>query len=48
MLSKAILTYYNNSEKLLEHGTNGLSYVTKNLEKELLVSNLIEEVQKHT
>ncbi len=47
-LAQAILTYYNNSEKLLEYGTNGMSYVTKNLEKEVLASNLIEEVQKHS
>ena len=47
MLSKAILTYYNDNEKLLEHGANGLSFVTKNLEKEVLVSNLIKEVKKH-
>ena len=48
MLSKAILTYFNNNEKLLEHGVNGLSYVTKNLEKEVLVSNLVKKVEKHS
>tara|TARA_Y100000591_G_scaffold332130_1_gene368345 strand:+ start:750 stop:1952 length:1203 start_codon:yes stop_codon:yes gene_type:complete len=46
MLSKAILTYYSDSEKLLEHGKNGLRYITQNLVKEVLVSNLIEEVKK--
>ncbi len=44
MLSKAILNYFHNHGKILEHGSNGLSYVTKNLEKEVLISNLIQKI----
>ncbi len=46
MLSKAILSYYNNQKKITEHGKNGLSYVTRNLKKEVLISNLINEIEK--
>ena len=46
MLSNAILKYFNDNEKLLKHGENGLNYVTKNLKKEVLVSNLINEASK--
>ena len=44
MLSKAILNYFHNHGKILEHGSNGLSYITKNLEKEVLISNLIQKI----
>ena len=44
MLSKAILAYFHDNNLLLEHGKNGLNYITKNLEKEVLVSNLIKEM----
>ncbi len=46
MLSEAILTYFNNEEKRRIDGENGLSYITKNLQKEDLISNLIKEVNK--
>ena len=44
MLSKAILNYFHNHGKILEHGSNGLSYITKNLEKEVLILNLIQKI----
>ena len=47
MLSEAILTYFENPEKLKEHGKNGLSYITKKLEKEVLISDLFKEINKH-
>ncbi len=43
-LSKAILTYYNNKEKCKIDGENGMRYVTKNLSKEVLISNIINKV----
>ena len=46
MLSKAILSYYNNKKKITEHGKNGLSYITRNIKKEVLISNLINEIEK--
>ena len=46
MLSKAILTYYNNKKKIRIDGKNGLSFITKNFQKEHLISNLIKEINK--
>ncbi len=46
MLSKAILTYLNDKEKRKIDGENGLRYVTKNLQKEYLISNLIKELNR--
>ncbi len=45
ILSEAILKYYLNNEKIAEHGKNGLTYVTKNLKKEVLALNLINEIK---
>ena len=45
MLSKAILTYFNNKEKRKIDGENGLSYITKNLQKEYLISNLMKKIE---
>ena len=46
MLSKAILTYYKNKEKCKIDGENGMRYITKNLSKEMLISNIINQVKK--
>ena len=47
MLSKAILTYFNDKEKRRIDGENGFSYVTKNLQKEYLISSLMKEIKKN-
>ena len=44
MLSKAILNYYKNKEKCKIDGENGMTYVTKNLPKEVLISNMIDKI----
>ena len=46
LLSKAILTYYNNKEKCKTEGKNGMTYVKKNLSKEVLISNMITQLKK--
>ena len=46
LLSEAILTYYNNKEKCKTDGENGMTYITKNLSKEILISNMINELIK--
>jgi len=46
MLSQAILTYYKNKEKCKIDGENGMTYITKNLLKEMLISNMINKVKK--
>ncbi|MBJ13369.1 MAG: hypothetical protein CMG62_09910 [Candidatus Marinimicrobia bacterium] len=46
MLSKAILTYFNNKEKCKTDGQNGMTYITKKLSKEMLISNLINHFKK--
>ena len=38
IMSKAILSYFNNRDKCKKHGRNGMTYVTKNLSKEVLIS----------
>ena len=45
LLSNAILTYYNNKEKCKADGENGMKYVTKKLQKEMLISNMINKVK---
>tara|TARA_Y100000768_G_scaffold383984_1_gene367121 strand:- start:3469 stop:4671 length:1203 start_codon:yes stop_codon:yes gene_type:complete len=45
-LSEAILKYYNNRHKCKIDGKNGMIYVTNNLSKEVLISNLINEIKK--
>ena len=46
MLSQAILTYYKNKDKCNVDGLNGMTYITKNLSKEILISNMIDQVKK--
>ncbi len=45
VLARAILTYFNNEEKLKKEGENGLRFVTRNLEKEVLVSSFIKKIK---
>ena len=45
LLSKAILEYFHNHEKIDQHGTNGFNYITKNLKKEVLISNLMRNIE---
>tara|TARA_B100000686_G_scaffold309442_1_gene351338 strand:- start:1970 stop:2905 length:936 start_codon:yes stop_codon:yes gene_type:complete len=45
-LSKAIKDYYQNKDKCLKHGTNGMTYVTKYLKKEELIATLLNSIQK--
>lgn len=44
-LSEAILKYYNNRQKCKIDGKNGMIYVTNNLSKEVLISNLITKIK---
>mgnify|MGYP001388712158 CR=1 FL=1 len=44
-LSEAILSYYNNKYKCKKHGHNGLTYVTKKLSKEVLISKIIDKLK---
>ncbi len=44
-LSKAILSYYNNEDKCTRHGQNGLTFVTKKLLKEVLISKIIYKLK---
>jgi len=46
LLSKAIIDYYQNKDQCINHGTNGMIYVTENLQKEELISCLIDSIQK--
>ncbi len=48
LLSKAIIDYYQNKDKCIEHGSNGMIYVTENLQKEELISQVINSIQKVT
>ena len=46
LLSEAILKYYLNKDRCNFEGKNGMTYVTKKLSKELLISNLMNEIKK--
>ena len=46
MLSEGILSYFHDKEKIKIDGENGLRYVKDNLEKEALISNLINKINK--
>ena len=43
-LSEAILTYYNDRERCKIDGQKGLTYITKNLSKEVLISNMLDNI----
>jgi len=43
-LSKAIINYYENPEKTIKDGINGMTYITNNFVKEDLILNLINEI----
>ena len=44
-LSEAILKYYNNRQKCKIDGKNGMIYVTNNLSKEVLISNIMSNIK---
>ena len=44
-LSEAILTYFHNAKRCNIDGKNGMSYITNNLSKEVLISNLIDKLK---
>ena len=44
-LSEAILEYYNSSQKCKIDGKNGMIYVTNNLSKEVLISNMMSKIK---
>ncbi len=46
LLSKAIIDYYQNKDQCINHGTNGMIYVTENLQKEELISSLMDSIKK--
>jgi len=45
-ISKQILYYYNNRDKIYYHGQNGVIYVTKNVCKETLLSDALYNIMK--
>jgi len=45
-LSDAIMKYYLDRDRCSFEGKNGMTYITKKLSKELLISNLINEIKK--
>ena len=45
LLSDAILKYYLDSDRCSFEGKNGMTYITKKLSKELLISNLMNEIK---
>ncbi len=45
MLSDAILNYFKNKEKCKEDGKNGMRYITNNLFKEHLISDVIKKIK---
>ncbi len=45
-LSDAIMKYYLDRDRCSFEGKNGITYITKKLSKELLISNLINEINK--
>ena len=46
LLSKAIIDYYQNKDKCIKHGNNGMIYVTKNLKKEELISKVMHSIKQ--
>ena len=44
-LAEAILTYYNDVKRCKLDGKNGLRFVTDNLSKEMLISNIINKLK---
>ena len=45
-IAKQILYYYNNRQKIEEHGQNGVIYVTENVRKETLLSDALYNIMK--
>ena len=46
LLYNAIIDYYQNKDKCINHGNNGMIYVTKNLKKEVLLSKVMISIKK--
>ena len=46
LLSNAIIDYYQNKDKCIRHGENGMVYVKKNLKKEKLILTVMNLIQK--
>tara|TARA_B100000579_G_C22815020_1_gene847361 strand:+ start:760 stop:1953 length:1194 start_codon:yes stop_codon:yes gene_type:complete len=46
MLADAIVAYYKDKEKCESDGQNGMTYITKNLSKEILISDFINKFKK--
>ena len=44
-LKDAILKYYNDSDLVIKHGENGVTYITNNMQKESLLSEFIIELR---
>lgn len=45
LLYKTIINLYNDPDRCIEYGTNGMTYVTQNLRKEELISKLINKLK---
>ena len=45
-ITKQILYYYNNRNKIDNHGQNGVLYVTENVRKETLLSDALYNIMK--
>ena len=45
-IAKQILYYYNNRDKIEEHGQNGVIFVTENVRKETLLSDALYNIMK--
>ena len=45
-IAKQILYYYNNRDKIDDHGQNGVIFVTENVRKEALLSDALYNIMK--
>tara|TARA_B100001093_G_scaffold176333_1_gene169091 strand:+ start:109 stop:1311 length:1203 start_codon:yes stop_codon:yes gene_type:complete len=45
LLSNAILTYFNDSKRCKVDGKNGMTFVTSNLSKEVLISSMLNKIK---
>ena len=44
-ITDSILYYYNNRDKIIEQGRNGVMYIKENVRKEVLISHAMEKMQ---
>ena len=47
-ISDSILYYFNNREKIVEHGSSGFNYVSKHLIKEDLLDNMLVKIKEES